>query len=387
MSPATRSLFRLLAATLLALAAGAGCAHPHAWLGTAIDLEARRKEVEVPASLRPIAPLPVVALRVSRPRPAAPPAESPAEPTATADAGAAEPQEELAFDARILSDELAKMLEATRLFENVIRLDDDGSDIEVAKAKARASGASLLFAASFGPPSLRRTERPLLAPIALWCVTGWLSCWDHNHTYELSCDVRLRVHVLATDDFLPDPPLPPARAQDEFNFFERSSGWAYLCLLTCCWPPPLCPIDENAIARALAPAALKQPVEQLLAHLAENVHGGCYTFLRQFKEGGPKIQVSYPPSDPAPVLLFGEKTLYSFSAEASPGAELREVRINGKPVFPNPDRPAAEPPKRIKLPFEDSEEIRADGSFVIEVADSRGGKTSCVISTLRRKAP
>jgi hypothetical protein len=368
-----------LLASLCALAVLAGCAsHPHARFGTEVDVSARRAEVR--DALGRKASLPAVALRVARPRPAA--AEGRAAPAAAAPG---EPGTELEFDERFLGAELAQVLEATGLFAAVIRLDDlrEGTDIEDAKLRARERGASFLLDASVGAPSLRRTERPIILPCLLWAAGGWLSCWDHNHTYELTFTLDVRIHDLAADALLPDPRLPPARAQDELDFFERSGGLGYLCLLSCCWPSPLCPVDPDEIARALAPAALKKPVVKLLDHLTEQ-HGAAYAFRRQFKDGGPKIRVSYPPADPAPVLIFGARTMYSFVAEAPPGTTLAEVRINDERVFPNPDRRLAQAPKRILMPFEDSREVRPGGSFTIEVVDSRGARSSCVISSLRR---
>jgi hypothetical protein len=377
-------------AALLALAAGCTSPHPHENLGTAIDEAAARAAIALPPSLaQGAARLPAIAVAVSLPRAApagvraAADAVRPAAGEAGGDEGKGRAAEELLpFDARVLGRELVATLAATGAFLDVIPVADgrEVPDLALAEDEARGKGASFLVEATFEAPRLRRIERAFVLPIVVWAATGFPSLWIHNHVYRLDADVRLRLHDLNTGKTLPERPLSPAAAEQALNFHERTSSiWTYL--LVNVFPSPFCPVDEDKVARGLAPAALEKPVPQFLERIGEALKGEVYHFELQAKEGGPEIEVSYPPADGKPVYLLERTVRYAAAARAPEGATIREVRVNGKLVFPARSRPGTLARRRV--PIELTASLAEAESLLIQAWDSRGGESRRLIAAVK----
>jgi hypothetical protein len=364
------------AGLLLLIAAAAGCGtHPHRLLWTGIDADARRAEfakTSVPAALRKLGPLPPIAVHFSVARAT----------TETAAAEARAAGDPIPFDGRVIGDELARLLESTGAFKSVIRIGDEAAeDLISAKEAARGKGASFLIEAIAGPPALRRVDRPFFVPLVVWLAGASASFWYHDQVFELTFDLRLRVHDLNTNQDLPERPLEPARASDTLSFHERTSN-PFVYLLPNVFPVMYCPIDEDKIGRSLAATALEPPIAQFLGHLAETFKGAVYTFRRQVKPGGPSVEVIYPPAEPTPVFLLADKVRYSMVAVAPSGAAIREVRLNGVPIFPMHAEVGTV--SRVRVPIEEVAPVGAGVPLLLEVTDVNGKKTTCQVSPLKR---
>jgi hypothetical protein len=355
-----------LAAIALALALG-GCAsaHTHRLVGTAMDLDEPRAALEaaVPAALRKGRPLPPIALSFAL-------APAPATPTA-----AAAEEEDVDLDARVLGGELVDALAATRVFASVFPV--AAGDLQLAKEDARRKGASFLVEAVAANVALRRTERPIFIPIVTWLFTGYASLWQHNQTFALSFDLRLRLHDLNMGDVLPERPLEPGRARDELNFHERTSRiWFYL--LPNVFPAPLLPADGDKIARELAPAALARPIAGFLAQLGGALDGKAVAFRAQHLERGPRVDVRYPPVNGEPVFLLKDTARFSVVLGAAEGRKIREVRMNGRLMFPV--RSAVGEALRQRVAIEERLPLEAkEASVLFEAKDDAGGVSSCLI--------
>jgi hypothetical protein len=362
----------LIGLCLLVLSASAGCAtHPHATLGTAIDATGRRAELlTVPPALRAAGRLPAIAVHVTIP-------------------GAEAQDDALAFDAAVLGDEVVALLRASRVFESVfpvsgLRAEAEGGRPYVLAAadEARALGASLLVEASVEAPVLRRTERAFVIPTLVW-ATGFPSHWFHNHTYRLDLRIRLRLRDLNTGEVLPERPLEPAFAEDDLNFFERTSS-VLTYLLGIPLATPFCPVDEDKVARALAPAALARPVSQFLGRLAESLEGEVYSFELQHRQDGAPIHVRYPPAG-KPIYLLKRTVRLSAVAEARPGETIREVRLGGRVVFPA--RSAVGTTSRRQVPLDGLASVAPGEALLVEVRDSSGRTSTCLLVARRRSEP
>ncbi|GIW71353.1 MAG: hypothetical protein KatS3mg102_0895 [Planctomycetota bacterium] len=382
---ARSAMHRLGPMLLAACLAGCALGHPHRTLATGVDLAALRAELPLPATMRGQR-LPAIAVYAPPPRPAA--------AAAGADA-AAEPPEGLVFDAAVIRRELVEVLAATGLFAAVFPVGTEPqSEVFAAIDTARRRhGASLLVAAEIGPPRLVLEERDLVLPLLAWLV-GPPGLWLHSHTYALEFDLGLKLYDLTGDRWLPELPVPPARASEALNFHERTSSlWTYL--LTNVWPAPFCPVDEDKVAGALAARALAAPLARFLEHLAERYHGQIYTFAVQPDPRG-MIEVVYPPADTEVYVLGGAAHL-SFLVSAPPGRTIRRARLGERLVFPAParaavagageDAPPAAPPPRLRLPLVTTQPLEPGAPLRLVVEDSAGERTECVLVALRRASP
>jgi hypothetical protein len=85
------------------------------------------------------------------------------------------------------------------------------------------------------------------------------------------------------------------------------------------------------------------------------------------------------------VFLLGSKVHYSLVAEPSPGAMVREVRLNGRPIFPR--RSNVGGATRLRLPVVESASALKEGEgLTIEVTDTAGKRSWCQITHSRRQA-
>jgi hypothetical protein len=383
----------------LAAAAAGGCAtHPTSGFETAVDFAGLRASLAVPAALRAMAPLPPAALFVT-----VLPARGGPAPGAQAD------DDEIPFDARVIGDELALLLESTGVFTKVFPVGErERSDLFRAKEEADRGGASFLIEAEVAAPVLRRTDRAFVLPMLVWMTAGFPSWWFYNHEYELGAGLRLRVHGLASGDMLPERPVRKPLRRERMNFFERTgSFWPYL--VSYVFPTPFLPIDEQKVARFLAASALREPVADLLDELAQALTGGVYAFAVEAPApapeappggsievdtraaspapaqggagavaGGPEIRIEYPPVDGRPVYLLAKRARYAATVESA-SAEIREVEVDGRRDFPA-KTDLGEIAYR-SVPIESRAEVRPGGGVLVEIVatDAAGRKTACRI--------
>jgi hypothetical protein len=373
------------AAAAAALAAGllglAGCAgHPHIDAGTALDFAQVRAATPLPAALTGGPRLPrtavyVVVTRIATERPAL--AAGALAEGEDAAAGA----DDIAFDPRVVGDELVQVLRGAGLFEDVVTVGEGLArpSLDLAKEQACAAGASFLIQATIEQPTLRRTERSILLPTLVWITLELPNMWMHSHSYELAARLRLRLHDLHPNRPPPERRLPDAGAEDEFNFFERTSSvWTYL--LTYVWPPTLLPIDENKVARHLAALAVRKPVEEFFARLADDLQGDFYKFAATSSGDGPQIQVAYPPTRGETSLLLGKEVRYAATVFARAGSQVSEVVVNGQTVFPT-SRDASI--AWAQVPVLDRTELAADGRWTVVAKDAAGRQSVCEVRAVK----
>jgi hypothetical protein len=387
-APRRIRLLALLGLLAGALAAGCSATHDHIYMGTAIDEPARRGAIAAAPGFLGGRRLPPVAIEVVFPERAAPEAAPPAKPAAGAGAGAdaSAAAEPLAFDSSLLADELVEMLTATRVFESVIPLGEPAApgrrgrrDHYAIEEEARARGASLLIEARIDKPVLTRTDDNFIPALLVWACSGAPSMWVHSQTFRLEFALGLRLHDLNTGEALPEKPLEPARDEEELNFHERTSSvWTYL--LTNIFPSAFCPIDENKVARVLAPAALARPVGQFTESLGEAFKGEVYTFAVQPRTDGPSIRVRYPQPG-KPFYLLQRTVRLSVAVDAREGDAIREVRLGGRVVFPARSELGTIARKRVRI--EVAERVTEGEQLLLEAKDSKGRASACLIVASR----
>lgn len=383
---AVRAVLAALGLAASGLGAG-GCAthHPHGMLDVTVDVGAVRRSLPIPAELEGGRALPAVAVLayiVPGERSGAPGAGPAAAPPPGDD------EDALVFDEAVVGREIVQSLESTGLFTAVFAVGDPlrPPDIHAASAAARLRGASLLIDVGIEAPRLRLVDRDFVLPLVAWTFLGFPSFWFHNHTYSLDFGVRMRLYDLNTDRALPERPIPPARAEEALNFYERTSSIGTY-FLTNVLPSPFCPVDEDKVAATLAPRAVSKPLGAFLEHVGRSFRGRPYTFSVQKRLGGSEIAVGYPP-DGRPVYLLEDLARLSFAIATYGERTIAEVKFGDELVFPARSRRRNEPPPpRRLLSLETTQAIEPGKPLVLTVTDSAGGVSTCLLVATREAEP
>jgi hypothetical protein len=370
---------RIALSLALALATGCAATHPQTSFRTEVDFAALRADMRVPAALRGRHPLPPVAVLVNVVNPPVGAAPAGTTPTASRD------EEAITFAPNVVGEEFVRLLEATGVFEAVVPVGERRGELYRAEDAACRRGASYLFEVTIDEPVLRRTGISVVWPMILWATAGAPSMWCNNHDYEFSADVRIRLHCLASGEVIDEKPLAKAFAAEELNFHERTSGtWRYFKVYLV--PSPFMEVDGDKVARFLATSALRKPLAQFLEQFAE-VHAGARTLCfsaatepdglaASAEQRGPVVKVTYPPVDAgAPPLDMVSPVVRLAAAIDGGRTEVREVRVDGRRVFP-----ARTEPGKIgywHIDVEDRSALDLERGWVIEAVDALGRTTVC----------
>jgi hypothetical protein len=240
----------LLAALALAGLALAGCgAHEHRGAGTEIDWSHRTKGLVTSLQLGPE----FTRLAIGR-----------VAGGAVGALGEPDSQGGLPADIDEIRRALRGLMEDSRAFEKVLLAED---------ARTADVEPDLLLEARIEKASLRRVERSDtgLLGVVSWIALGWLGDWQHGQTYEMEIVATFSILDARTRQPLLEVAERPGRAREELNLFERREGGVGVAATVCWWPGFALDSQANVVTRSLAPAALADPVRDVLDQL-DDVH-------------------------------------------------------------------------------------------------------------------
>lgn len=322
----------LHAIAVVAVIGAAGCgAHEHRSVGTEIDWSHRTKGLITSLQLGPE----FTRLAVGR-----------VTGSSLGSLGEADYNGALPADIDEIRSALRDLLEESRAFEKVLLVEDARtSDVE----------PDLLLEARIEKASIRRVERSDngLLGVASWIALGWLGNWQHGQTYEMEVQATFTILDSRTRQPLLEVVQRPGRAREELSLFERRSGGLGVAATVCWWPGFALDSQPNVVTRSLAPAALADPVRDVLDQLDDvqmvyrvqdpkilDASGGIRVeFLEPLPNsviGGAKtaveVRVTVRPEAGRPTRIFiGDRAIAASGARVS--ARVEDVAIlPGKPL-------------------------------------------------------
>ncbi|MCZ6688303.1 MAG: hypothetical protein O7H41_01745 [Planctomycetota bacterium] len=338
-----------LAGAGLVLLASLGCSttHAHTSLGLGVEVSVKPLQVsyDLPEAYK------VVALSVAGPRSTD---ESP---------GKKEQMNSLELPVEMVEEHLAKLMEGSGAFREVVRM--NGLSGQALHKRAKESGAGLLLEIQLVEPSLAYIEGTAGATWSglIWIFAGWGTHWWHDQIFELNLPARVSLTDLLEGRSVGEETLLPVSCKEALSFHERSRGTGWY-LLTLVWPPAWCrPNSEMVTASLLAASGTEvgRPVAEVLGRLERP------EVIRLRLPSGKDLPVTFRFVSPREGTIPGKKIPLKLEVKLAKKLEdLKVVRLNGEIIWSAGKMKAGMPGESLMI--EKDEIALKDGKAVLELS-------------------